>query len=39
MRLGLVTLDEMTTALLWAVEHPPESLRIMDVPAIRKAVR
>lgn len=31
---GLVTLDQMATALLWAVENPPES-RILDVPAIR----
>lgn len=37
-RLGFVTLAEMTTALLYAIEHPPEiSPRIMDVPAIRAA--
>ena len=34
-RLGLVTLDQMATALLWAVEHPPTESRILDVPAIR----
>ncbi len=34
-RLGLVTLEQMTAALLWAVEHPPERTRILDVPAIR----
>ena len=35
LRLGLVTLDQMTTALLWAVENPPTQSRILDVPAIR----
>jgi len=34
-RLGLVTLDQMASALLWAVEHPPAESRILDVPAIR----
>ena len=34
-RMGLVTLDQMATALLWAVEHPPAEIRILDVPAIR----
>jgi nucleoside-diphosphate-sugar epimerase len=34
-RLGLVTLDEMTAALKWAVENPPDQLRVLDVPAIR----
>ena len=34
-RLGLVTLDQMATALLWAVENPPTESRILDVPAIR----
>ena len=34
-RLGLVTLEEMTNALVWAVENPPEALRILDVPGIR----
>jgi len=34
-RLGLVTLDQMATALLWAVENPPGESRILDVPAIR----
>ena len=33
-RLGLVTLDQMLGALVWAIEHP--SPRILDVPAIRK---
>ncbi|MBI4908582.1 MAG: NAD(P)H-binding protein [Acidobacteria bacterium] len=34
-RLGLVTLDEMIAALVWAVEHP--GTRVLDVPAIREA--
>jgi uncharacterized protein YbjT (DUF2867 family) len=38
-RLGFVTLDQMVTALVHAVEHPPErgERRIVDVPAIRAA--
>jgi uncharacterized protein YbjT (DUF2867 family) len=35
LRLGLVTLDQMAAALLWAVENPPTESRILDVPAIR----
>lgn len=35
-RLGLVTLDEMVSALAWLVEHPPENVQILDVPAIRE---
>lgn len=38
-RLGLVTLEQMAAALLWAVENPPPNgngdARILDVPAIR----
>jgi uncharacterized protein YbjT (DUF2867 family) len=34
-RLGLVTLDQMASALVWVVEHPPSEPRILDVPAIR----
>jgi uncharacterized protein YbjT (DUF2867 family) len=34
-RLGLVTIDEMTRALVHAVEHPAASLRIITVPEIR----
>ena len=33
-RLGLVTLDQMLSALVWAIEHPAP--RILNVPAIRK---
>jgi uncharacterized protein YbjT (DUF2867 family) len=34
-RLGLVTLEQMVTALAWAVENPLERTRILDVAAIR----
>jgi uncharacterized protein YbjT (DUF2867 family) len=34
-RMGLVTLDQMAAALLWAIENPPSETRILDVPAIR----
>lgn len=36
-RLGLVTLGQMTRALVQAVENPPNGVRIVDVPAIRAA--
>jgi uncharacterized protein YbjT (DUF2867 family) len=35
-RLGLVTLEQMVAALVWAVENPPDSVRILDVPEIRR---
>jgi uncharacterized protein YbjT (DUF2867 family) len=35
-RLGFVTLEEMTVALLYAVEHPPQGVRVIDVPEIRR---
>lgn len=35
-RLGLVSLDEMAAALIWAVEHPASHTRILDVPSIRR---
>jgi uncharacterized protein YbjT (DUF2867 family) len=34
-RLGLVTLEQMLHALVWAVEHPTDSIQVLDVPAIR----
>lgn len=34
-RLGLVTHAQMIAALVWAVEHPANPWRVMDVPAIR----
>jgi uncharacterized protein YbjT (DUF2867 family) len=36
-RLGLVTLGQMVAALVHAVEHPPETTRIVAVPEIRRA--
>jgi uncharacterized protein YbjT (DUF2867 family) len=36
-RLGLVTLEQMTLALLLAVENPVQGTRIMGVPEIRAA--
>ena len=37
-RLGLVTIDQMLSALVHAVENPPPagSVEVVDVPAIRK---
>jgi uncharacterized protein YbjT (DUF2867 family) len=35
-RLGLLTLAQMVTALLWAVEHPPRDVQILGVPDIKK---
>lgn len=36
LRLGFVTLEQMVTALTWAVEHPSKETRIIEVPDIRK---
>jgi nucleoside-diphosphate-sugar epimerase len=38
-RLGLVRLEQMLDALVWAVENPADDVRVMDVPAIRRARR
>ena len=38
-RLGLVTIDEMLDALIWAVENPPSDVQILDVPKIRELSR
>jgi hypothetical protein len=38
-RLGLVSLRQMTTALLQAAENPASDIRIVDVPQIRAASR
>lgn len=35
-RLGLVTLHDMLTALVWSIEHPPEPVRVIEVPEIRR---
>jgi uncharacterized protein YbjT (DUF2867 family) len=36
-RLGLVTLSQMTQALVRAVEHPAKGLQIVDVPGIQRS--
>ena len=36
-RLGLVTIRQMTAALVHAVEDPVDGVRVIDVPAIRRA--
>ena len=35
-RLGLVTLKRMIGALVQAIEHPPQGIRIVEVPEIRR---
>lgn len=35
-RLGLVTMREMLTAMVWAIEQPPDRWRVMDVSEIRR---
>lgn len=35
-RLGLVTLHDMLTALVRSIEHPPELIRVIEVPEIRR---
>ena len=36
-RLGLITREEMVTALVWAIENPPTDIwRILEVPQIRQ---
>jgi uncharacterized protein YbjT (DUF2867 family) len=36
LRLGLITISQMLKALIWAVENPPDGVRILDVPTIRE---
>ncbi len=36
-RIGLVTLPQMVTALVRAVENPPVGIRVIEVPQIRQA--
>jgi len=38
-RLGLVTLRQMTRALYWAVENPPDEVAILGVPEIGEKAR
>jgi uncharacterized protein YbjT (DUF2867 family) len=35
-RLGLVNLAQMVAALVYAVEHPPDATRVVEVPDIRR---
>ena len=35
-RLGLVAIDDMLAALVWAIERPPSDVRVIDVPEIRR---
>jgi uncharacterized protein YbjT (DUF2867 family) len=38
-RLGLVTIDQILSALVWSIENPPVSVQIVDVPRIRELSR
>ncbi|MEK7237689.1 MAG: NAD(P)H-binding protein [Nitrospirota bacterium] len=35
LRLGLVTIQQMLHTLVWAVEHPPDRVRVIEVQEIR----
>jgi uncharacterized protein YbjT (DUF2867 family) len=35
-RLGLISISQMLRALVWAVDNPPDDVRILDVPKIRE---
>jgi uncharacterized protein YbjT (DUF2867 family) len=35
-RLGLITCDQMAEAMVWAIEHPPETMRVLGVEEIRR---
>ena len=38
-RLGLVSLQQMLSAMLWSIEHPPTAIRMIEVPQIRSLGR
>ncbi len=38
-RLGLVTLRDMLAAMVWSIEQPPATTRVLDVPTIRRLGR
>jgi len=38
-RLGFVTLEEITTAIVHSIEQPPQGVRVLEVPAIRQLGR
>ena len=37
-RLGLVTLEQMVATLVRSVENPPQGVRILSVPEIRRSI-
>jgi nucleoside-diphosphate-sugar epimerase len=39
LRTGLLRLPEVVRALVWAIEHAPEGVRILDVPRLRELGR
>jgi len=39
LRLGLVSLRQMLSALVWAVENPPADVQVIEVPRIRSLAR
>jgi len=38
-RLGLISISQMLTSLVWAVDYPPDDVQILDVPRIREISR
>jgi uncharacterized protein YbjT (DUF2867 family) len=38
-RLGLITITQMLQALVWAIENPPEGVRILEVGKIRELAK
>ena len=38
-RLGLVTIEQMLTAMVWCIEHPPVHTRVMDAVEIKRLGR
>jgi hypothetical protein len=38
-RLGLVTINQMLSALVWAAENSPSGVQIIDVPRTREISR
>ena len=38
-RLGFTTIEQMVNTLVWAVENPPDGIRVIDVPRIRELGR
>ena len=38
-RLGLITIAQMLNAMVWAVDNPPDAVRVLDVPKMRELSR